>query len=397
MTTTTPTPTAHAGRTQPAAITGRVTILAPKGASPHYRLTWLQPTGLPGGTTGGRILADALIKAAQIDASLARASGSLAVTTLKEVAADYLSTVVGRNHKTEEDWSLGHHKQTRDKLARCLYGFETQQAMAVDRPLLDRMRSQAGTRRTRKENTSALRGLLRWGATRGYFSVAQSELLPVNALDHVSTTVIGTAAPRRRRKGRSVGQAGHYIRQEDAPDAEQIVMLGEMLELLAPAWGRLAPEMAADCGLRWGEQFQLVADDVSWTNGTLAIRVDWQINPGARRSKGDDPRSLPKGGKTRITGVSSGTTVTGFRLEDALVARQAAARAEQAAGTNPEALLFPAPKGGLFHHSSFASNHFQHAALAADWPNEEWHEVASRRNKEGPGYVLLERDRVQFF
>ena len=37
--------------------------------------------------------------------------------------------------------------------------------MDLDRSLLDRMRSQAGTRRTRRENATALRGLLRWGAT----------------------------------------------------------------------------------------------------------------------------------------------------------------------------------------------------------------------------------------
>ena len=102
----------------------------------------------------------------------------------------------------------------RSKLKRCLRGHGKKTAMDLDRSLLDRMRSQAGTRRTRRENATALRGLLRWGATQGYFTAEQAELLPLGVYDLIGG-VSGTEAPPRRRREREVGQSEDHVSHEE--------------------------------------------------------------------------------------------------------------------------------------------------------------------------------------
>ncbi len=52
----------------------------------------------------------------------------------------------------------------------------------------------------------------------------------------------------------------------------------------------------------------------------------------------------PKGDKTRLVPIPV-RSFTGYALREAVLARVEAALAEQTAGTNPEALLFPAAEG----------------------------------------------------
>jgi hypothetical protein len=58
------------------------------------------------------------------------------------------------------------------------------------------------------------------------------------------------------------GQAETYIRDEDAPSRDRVVTLSAQLRMRFPLWGELVPELAANSGPRWGEQFELTADDV---------------------------------------------------------------------------------------------------------------------------------------
>lgn len=114
----------------------------------------------------------------------------------------------------------------------------------------------------------------------------------------------GTPAPRRRARTRRVGQSTDYVEDEDAPTAAQVVALSEALEQLVGPWGRLAPEVAANCGPRWGEQFQLTADDTHPDGCTITdqphLHIDWQIDSGARAGDLGGRRCPPKGDKTRI-------------------------------------------------------------------------------------------------
>ena len=86
-------------RTAPATVIGQVTVLAPTGACAYYRLTWTNPDGTAGRTTGGKNLAAAITKATPLAGQLERAAGGRAMTPLSEILAVYLSTGVGRHGK----------------------------------------------------------------------------------------------------------------------------------------------------------------------------------------------------------------------------------------------------------------------------------------------------------
>jgi hypothetical protein len=337
-------------RCKPVKAVGAVNVLAPSAKSPYFRLTWIEPDGRPGRTSGNRTLAQAMSKANGIDAGLQRATGPKGLTPLGQVMEEYLASPVRRNQKTKKDWSPSHHRQASQVLHRVLRGHESCPALTVDRTMADSMRAQAGTERTVTENTSMLRGLLRWGNVHGCFSAGQAEMFP-NKCATVAPALKGTSAPDRRRKGRKVTETVEHVRDEDAPSAGQVVAGGEELSRFFPKWGRLAPEVGASCGPRWGEMFQLTAYDIDRSGQKPKLLIYAQIDPAGSVRRGDDRRKLPKGEKTRETGIPE-VTFTGYPLRAELEKRRIQALAEQAAGLNPEALLFPAAKGGMHHHSS---------------------------------------------
>lgn len=379
-------------RRKPVAVVGQVHVLAPTTTGSYYRLTWINPDGRPGRTTAGRTLDGAQRKAADIDADLQRAQGPKALTTLGQIAKWYYSSPEGRNQKNHEDWTGSQRLSVEHALIRSLRGFENRTAMELDRGMADRIRAQAGTRNTVRQNTSALKGLLGWGHAQGYFSTEQAEMLPDGAVE-VAPAIKGTAAPNRRGRGRSVTQSSKFVRSEDAPSKEAVARLGDEFLRRVP-WGKLAVELAASSGPRWGEQMQLTAHDVLLDEGAAPlVQIRWQIDPAARVSRGDDRRKLPKGEKWRDTGVPL-ESFTGFPQLAELRMRCAAALEEQEAGINPEALLFPAVRGGMCHHSAFMSDLFTPAAVAADWPRVEWTEHRDRWD--GKGYRREMRIRHQF-
>jgi hypothetical protein len=98
-------------RCKPVKAVGNVNVLAPSTKSPYYRLTWIEPDGRHGRTSGGRTLTGAISKAAEIDAGLQRATGPKALTPLSQVMEEYLASPVRRNQKTKKDWSPSHHRQ----------------------------------------------------------------------------------------------------------------------------------------------------------------------------------------------------------------------------------------------------------------------------------------------
>src|SRR5450759_5476639 len=186
-----------------------------------------------------------------------------------------------------------------------------------------------------------------------------------------------------------------HIRDEDAPSAAQVVALGDGLARFFPNWGRLAPEVGDSCGARWGEMFQLTADDIDRSEQKPKLLIYAQIDSAAQVRAGDNRRTLPKGEKTRETGIPA-VTFTGYPLRAELEKRCKQALEEQAAGTNPEALLFPAVRGGMHHHSSFMSDYFAPAAIAAGWPQQKWVEECERWDKRQKKFVPMTRQRTQF-
>ncbi|WP_148575017.1 tyrosine-type recombinase/integrase [Nocardioides caldifontis] len=375
-----------------------IRIYAPTGIGKngrYYNLRWERVDGTRGKTTGGTTLDQARWKASQVSAYESSAAGPLAVTRLDMLVTAYLAE--GRSpYGRKRPWRSSYRNQTEDQLLRTIRGFEHYRAMDVTRELVDQMRAQGGTPRMVQQNTTAWRGLLKWGYARKepYFTAAQSELLPQGAVNPLPA-LVGTEMPERRDRVRQVGEHEDYVRPEDAPSAPQVMRLGRALARRFPAWGRLAPELAANCGPRWGEQFQLTADDVHLDGcggrPDPHFHIDWQIDAGAKA--GTSRRITPKGNKTRLAPIAP-QSFTGYALLDQLRHRVAAAYEERVAGTNPEALLFPAPRGGLLWHSAWASDYLLPAMREAGWPLTDWTERRDEWSAQTHSYTQLERNRT---
>lgn len=367
-------------RHDPVETVGRVRIFAPTEKCRSYRLRWTEPDGTSGDTTAGSDPVAAIAKATGLDRRLARAAGAAAMTPLGEIFTAYLAD--GSSPYTDRPWRNSTRTQIEDNLGRALRGHERDLAVDLDRGLCDRMRAQAGTPNMVRINTTALRAFLLWGFRHSpsYFTAAQVEYLSPGVV-MPRPALAGTPAPRRRTRTRRVGQSSDYVEDEDAPSAAQVEALGEALEAKVGPWGRLAPELAASCGPRWGEQFQLTADDVHPDGCGLAdephIHLDWQIDSGARAGDPGGRRCPPKGDKTRIAPLPA-ESFTGAPLRNQLTQRLRATREEQRLGVNPGALLFPAPRFGLWWHSAFDSDVLIPAMRTAGWPLRDWaedHEV----------------------
>ena len=291
-------------------VIGGVTVTGPN-AKGYYRLKWHEPDGTLGDTSGSRDEAYARLKAHDINTRLTQAAGPKATTPLTQVVAAFLAE--GRSpYKEKRTYKQAQLDGLRCKLTRGLRGLEHVRAMDLDRRLCDVIRSQAGTRTGVVENTNALRALLHWGYQDGYFTAAQVELLPRSSATpqpvHKTTRTIA-AGDRRVQRARKVGQAETYIEDEDCPNDAQIEALAKALDEHFPRWGALACELAANTGMRWGEQFQLTATDVH-LDGCLRYRsphihINRQIASTRKAGKDGtgDQRDLPKGRKTRVVPI----------------------------------------------------------------------------------------------
>lgn len=375
-----PTPSPSLADTTPTYVGGvTVTGPTPKG---YYRLKWREPDGTPGDTSGSRDLTFALEKAADIDRQISQAAGPRATTCLEQLVAEFIAH--GRSpYKDKQPYKQTHLDGLEHKLRRGLRGLRARErvrAMDLDRATCDIIRAQAGTHNGVTENTSALRAFLRWSYQHQYFTAEQVELLPrAGAIPEPAWPRVRTLVENGGRPGRARvnGQHEDYVDEEDCPNPVGLARLATALQRRFPLWGALACELAAGAGPRWGEEFQLRATDVHLDGchryGISHIHVDWQIAPTGRagQDRTGNRRDRPKGNKTRVIPVPE-TSITGHALRDALRARVAAAQAEQLEGLNPEALLFPAERGGLLWHTSFYGDHLLPAMVEAGLPVEIW-------------------------
>ena len=133
------------------------------------------------------------------------------------------------------------------------------------------------------------------------------------------------------------GEAALFVDPAEIPAGHDVARLGRAL-----ARGRrgdlheLMAATAAYTGLRQGELFALTAGQVN--PGTRVITVDRKVVEVA----GKLYLEAPKGRKRRST-IYPARTPDGYPLADTIAARIQQARAEQDAGANPLALMFPSP------------------------------------------------------
>jgi len=157
------------------------------------------------------------------------------------------------------------------------------------------------------------------------------------------------------------GESPLWVDPAEIPSDDDIGQLGRAL-----ARGRhgdrdeLMANTAAYSGLRWGELTALTVPQVD--AAARVITVDRKVVDIAGRLYVE----APKNRKNRKT-VYPVRTPAGYPLAERLAARIEAARAEQAAGTNPLGLIFPSPTGRHWRSSNFSRNVLKPAYLAIGW------------------------------
>jgi hypothetical protein len=160
------------------------------------------------------------------------------------------------------------------------------------------------------------------------------------------------------------GESAVWVDPAEIPSDGDIGKLGQAL-----AAGRhgerdeLMAYTAAYSGLRRGELVALTIDQVD--QAARVIVVDRKVVEVA----GHLYVEPPKGRKRRKT-IYPRVTPGGYPLAERLAVRIAAARFEQAAGTNPLGLVFPSPGGKHWRSSNFNRNVLKRAYLAAGWRSE---------------------------
>ena len=137
-------------------------------------------------------------------------------------------------------------------------------------------------------------------------------------------------------------------------------------------WEGLPVLVAAYSGVRMGEMLELRASDFDLATGCISVTRQ------AVEVRGHMVVTLPKGRKVRTT-IYPDTTPQGVALAKLLKKRVVEVRK-----TNPDGLMFPAPKGNVWGATNFRNRRFKPAGMAAGWkespqPREtfvwRWHDL----------------------
>ncbi|MBO3084122.1 hypothetical protein [Cellulomonas fengjieae] len=373
---------------------GHVTLHEPTASKPNYRLDYVDETGRRRQPSVGRSPAAALERAKRIDAALSRRRGGDDERSLGDLLGEYLSTPVNRQRSphgrlTGRTWQPNQFSSVTRDLRRAVKGLEDMAAWQVDRSVIDAMRTACGTPGQVTQMTGRVRGFLRWCEEQGALSAEQVGLLPAT-LAPVKRPRFSQPEPRSARPHQAPlqGRSELYVDEEDCPPRSEVLSLAAELGRAAPSWGELAVHTAVAAGPRQGEQFQLRANDIRpYGADDYDIHIDhqWSDTPGRR--------AAPKHRKRRVVPISP-VTRDGYPLLQALLDRAEQARVEQAEGRNPEALLFPAPGGGMWWPSGLSSDLLVPAMKAAGWTFTMVHETRTLRNGTSKVVAVTQMDRT---
>jgi len=216
------------------------------------------------------------------------------------------------------------------------------------------------------------RTFLKWGLKQGHFTPEQARLC-----DQVSWTAPKGSnyrkAPNRRKQSQRIaalnGQQGGEV-----PTHEQVTQFAQGCQKYY-VHGEGLIHVSANLGTRASETFMFTASAAVGESGAgnyvdlenLVVRVNTQVN--------DDPTlssKTTKNDKTRQVVIPDVRNIeTGFDVQAWLTRRCAEALQEQAAGTNPLALIFPNSKGGVLDIGNVGSRICGRAADDLGWRMQE--------------------------
>jgi integrase len=192
--------------------------------------------------------------------------------------------------------------------------------------------NRANTATTGARMRTFVSGLIKAGSSAGFLSEPLPTVVHWQAGDR----------PRQTPRARICGESSDFIDMASLPRHQDVSALASATQQkrLCRWWRELMPYVAAYSGVRRGEMLALSADDVDSTRRTIAVlRKVIEVN-------GKQTIELPKNGIIRTT-LFPEIAPDGYRLADMLARRINEARTEREAGSNPNALLFPA-RGGKY-------------------------------------------------
>ena len=171
------------------------------------------------------------------------------------------------------------------------------------------------------------------------------------------------------------GESALWVDPAEIPSATEVAEFGQAVaEGRYGDRGELMANTAAYTGMRWGELTALTGSQID--TGTRVITVDRKVIEVA----GHMYSEAPKNRKRRQT-IFPRVTPAGYPLAEKIAVRIEEARAEQEAGINPMALLFPSPRGTYWRSSNFNRRVLAPAYLAAGWRDADhnggwtWHSL----------------------
>ena len=232
--------------------------------------------------------------------------------------------------------------------------------------------SHAGTQGRGDSLIGVTRTFLKWGLKQGHFTPEQA-----NLCDQVSWTAPKGSnyrkAPNRRKQSQRLaalsGQQGGEV-----PTHQQVSDFAQGCQKYY-SFGEGLIHVSANLGTRASETFVFTASAEVGASGignfvdldNLVVHVNTQVN--------DDPSissKTTKNDKTRQIVIPHARNIeSGFDVQKWLTNRCAQALQEQAAGTNPLALIFPTSKGGILNLSNIDSRVCGRAADDLGWRMEE--------------------------
>jgi integrase len=339
---------------------GGITVYPARRAGDRWRAVWYE---------GGRRRQCEAVTEDKLAVKLARVAERLAADApgLERPGADLIAWYLSPDrHPAGRPWSRK-HADTQRRLCERFAAPVIGAVCCQDIRLADMQRivNAAPTAGEGARLRRCLSALVTAGIAAGYLTSPR--------LKEVHWQAAGRAAP-----GPQVAIAGEsalFVDPAEIPADHDVARLGRALAAGRRGdLGELMAATAAYAGLRQGELFALTAAQVA--PAARVITVDRKVVEVA----GKQYLEAPKGRKRRST-IYPARTPAGYPLAGKIAARLQQARAEQDAGTNPLALMFPSPRGTWWRSSNFDRRVLAPAYHAAGWRDEHgtgtwtWHSL----------------------
>ncbi len=230
-----------------------------------------------------------------------------------------------------------------------------------------------GSGRRAKGLLGVIRTFTKWGVGAGYFTTSQ-----LDAITHVSWNPpkgSNYKIPPTRREQSKLYFGTNDVAGGEVPTHEQVTALANELQKHY-LHGAALIHVSANLGTRANETFILTASKKVHDSGLgnyvdlseEVVRVHWQASSGKTKAE-----RVTKNNKFRSVVIPPVESIqTGFDVYGWLANRSIEALAEQAAGTNPLALLFPSAKGQVMSLEYFNREKMRKALLDLGWKMPSW-------------------------